>query len=84
MQRDPRFKQGVYKPWVYQYALALTKQTVSLVRGKFGSIPLFGGQMFGTDLFTQGQTEKEKLETELYEGAASALGAADPILMMVG
>lgn len=77
-------KDVIKEPWVYQYALALTKQTVSLVRGKFGSIPLFGGQMFGTDLFTQGQTEKEKLETELYEGAASALGAADPILMMVG
>jgi hypothetical protein len=68
--------------WVYQYALALTKITVGMVRGKFSNVNLFGGQVFTNDLMQQGLTEKEKLETQLYTVAAG-LGDSDPCIFMV-
>jgi hypothetical protein len=68
--------------WVYQYALALSKITVGMVRGKFSGVNLFGGQVFTNDLMQQGLTEKEKLETQLYTTAAG-LGDSDPCIFMV-
>ena len=70
--------------WVYQYALALTKMAVANVRGKYGNVTLFGGgSLNASDLMTQGLSEKEKLETALYEGTPG-LGDADPPLFFVG
>jgi hypothetical protein len=69
--------------WVYHYALALTKITVGMVRGKFSNVNLFGGQVFTNDLMQQGLTEKEKLETQLFNNAA-AFGDAPPAIFCVG
>ncbi len=70
--------------WVYQYALALTKITVSNIRGKYGAVNLFGGGTLNSaDLMSQGLAEKEKLETALYEGAPG-LGDNEPPLFFVG
>ena len=70
--------------WVYQYSLALTKIAVANIRGKYGSVTLFGGgSLNSNDLMTQGLAEKEKLETALYEGAPG-LGDAEPPMFFVG
>jgi len=75
----------IKEQWVYQYALALCKITLGQVRGKFGNITLFGGQTFNaTDIMTAGISEKETLETKLYEGASPGFGDADPICFLVG
>lgn len=73
----------IKEQWVYQYALALTKITVGHVRGKYGNLTMFGGQIFTQDLMTQGMAEKEKLEEQLYTNAAG-IGDSAPILMMIG
>ena len=71
--------------WVYQYSLALTKMAVANIRGKYGSVTLFGGgSLNSSDLMTQGLAEKEKLETQLMTGAAPGQGDADPPLFFVG
>lgn len=70
--------------WVYQYALALTKMAVANIRGKYGNVTLFGGgSLNASDLMTQGLSEKEKLETALYEGSPG-LGDAEPPMFFVG
>ena len=69
--------------WVYQYALALTKTILGNTRGKFGNLTLFGGQVFSSDIMTQGMAEKEKLETQLFTNAA-AFGDGEPVSMMIG
>lgn len=70
--------------WVYQYSLALTKIAVANIRGKYGSVTLFGGgSLNSSDLMTQGLSEKKELETALYEGAPG-LGDAEPPMFFVG
>lgn len=73
----------IKEPWVYQYALALTKITVGYVRGKYGQVPLFGGQLFSQDIMTQGQSEKEKLEQDLFTTSAG-FGSSDPVSFFIG
>lgn len=74
----------IKEPWVYQYALALSKITVGNIRGKYQGTSLFGGgQINGTDLLSQGLAEKEKLETALQEGPPG-FGDADPPMFFVG
>lgn len=71
--------------WVYEYSLALTKISVGYVRSKYGQMPIFGGQVFSTDIMTQGIEEKRRLEEQLYTGASSAAGAGgDPTLFFMG
>jgi len=71
--------------WVYQYSLALTKMAVANIRGKYGSVTLFGGgSLNSSDLMTQGLAEKEKLEQQLMAGSAPGQGDADPPLFFVG
>lgn len=71
--------------WVYQYTLALTKMVVANIRGKYGSVSLFGGgSVNSTDLMTQGLAEKAALEEQLLTGAAPGQGDADPALFFVG
>jgi len=70
--------------WVYQYSLALTKITVANIRGKYGTVTLFGGgSLNSSDLMTQGLAEKASLETMLYEGAPG-LGDNEPPMFFVG
>lgn len=62
-------KHVIREAWVYQYALALTKIAIAHVRGKYQGTQLFaGGEPNYQSLMDQGITEKEKLETMLYEG----------------
>jgi hypothetical protein len=57
------------RQWIRQYAFALSKEVLGLVRSKFGSIPIPNGdlQLNGSDLLSQAQSEKEKLITQLKE-----------------
>jgi hypothetical protein len=74
----------VKEVFVYQYALALTKITIGRIRGKYSGTALFGGGTLNHgELLSEGLSEKEKLETQLYEGAAG-LGDAAPPMFFVG
>jgi len=69
----------IKEPWVYQYALALSKIAIGNVRGKYTGTTLFGGgQINYNDLLSQGLREKEELERKLYEGAPGFGDAAPP------
>ena len=74
----------IMEPWIYQYALALTKISVGRVRGKFGQVSLLGGGSLNYDLLEEGRTEKAELEKQLYEGASPGFGDNDPIMFIVG
>ena len=74
----------IKEPWVYQYALALSKISVGRVRGKFGQVQLLGGGALNYDLLEEGRNEKAELEKQLYEGASPGLGDADPVMFFVG
>lgn len=57
------------RQWMRQMTLALSKELLGLIRSKFGSVPIPGGelQLNGSDLVTQGREEKENLSTKLRE-----------------
>lgn len=74
----------IMEPWIYQYALALTKISVGRVRGKFGQVALLGGGALNYDLLEEGRSEKAELEKQLYEGASPGFGDNDPIMFFVG
>jgi hypothetical protein len=75
----------VKEPWVYQYALALSKIVVGNNRGKYGNMQLYGGGSINyNDLLSQGIEEKRTLEERLYNGASPGLGDADPVSFFVG
>jgi hypothetical protein len=73
----------IKEPWVYRYALALSKITVGTVRGKYGSTTAFGGQIFAQELLQQGITERDALEQQLYTTSAG-FGDADPVSFFIG
>ena len=60
---------SVGRQWVRQYTLALAKELLGLIRAKFSSVPIPGGdlQLNGADLISQGREEKENLRTKLAE-----------------
>jgi hypothetical protein len=74
----------IKEPWVYQYALALTKITLGRVRGKFGNAQLFGGTALDTSILQEGLTEKKELEEMLLKGATPGFGDAAPPMFFVG
>lgn len=74
----------IMEPWIYQYALALSKISVGRVRGKFGQVALLGGGSLNYDLLEEGRTEKAELEKQLYEGASPGFGDNDPVMFFVG
>lgn len=77
-------KDIIKEPWVYQYALALTKISVGSVRGKFNNMNLIGGGSLNfSDLLSQGLEEKKNLEEQLYTGAPG-FGDAAPPMFFVG
>lgn len=73
----------IKEPWVYQYALALSKIVLARTRGKFLGTTLFGGGQVNADMLQEGLTEKEKLEEMLYSGAAG-MGDGHPPIFLVG
>ena len=60
---------SVGRQWVRQYTLALAKELLGLVRSKFSSVPIPGGDLSlnGGDLISQGREEKEALKSKLSE-----------------
>ena len=57
------------RQWIRQHTLASSKETLGLVRSKFGSVPIPNGDVSlnGAELISQGREDKEKLKTELKE-----------------
>ncbi len=53
--------------WIYKYALAVAKEMLGLVRGKYSTVPIPGSELTlnGADLIAQGREEKTTLVTEL-------------------
>jgi hypothetical protein len=53
--------------WIYKYTLALVKEMLGLVRGKYSVVPIPGAEttLNGTDLMSQGREDKTALLTEL-------------------
>lgn len=60
-------KDIISERWVFFYALALTKITLGHIRGKFGSVQLFGGGTINAEVGAQGLEEKNRLEEELLD-----------------
>jgi len=60
---------SIGRQWVRQYCLALCKELLGLIRSKFTSIPIPGGDLTlnGNELLSQGREDKEKLSTSLRE-----------------
>jgi hypothetical protein len=60
---------SIARQWVRQYALALCKELLGMIRSKFGSIPIPGAelQLDGSDLKSTAKEEKDKLRTDLKE-----------------
>jgi len=57
------------RSWIYRYGAALVKETLGYVRNKYSSVPIPNGEVTlnGSDLVSQGQSEKEALTTQLKE-----------------
>jgi hypothetical protein len=55
------------KQWIRKYALALAKEMLAQVRGKFATIPIPGESVTlnASDLLSQAKDEQERLRTEL-------------------
>lgn len=55
--------------WIYRYTLALAKELLGLIRGKYSTVPIPGADVTlnGTDLISQGREDKTTLITELKE-----------------
>ena len=60
---------SVGKQWIRKYSLALAKEMLGYVRGKYSALPIPNSEVTlnGSDLTSAAQTEKEGLITELKE-----------------
>jgi hypothetical protein len=60
---------SIGRQWTRQYTLALCKELLGLIRSKFSSVPIPGGDLTlnGSDLVSQGREDKEKLVTQIRE-----------------
>lgn len=58
---------AVGKQWIRRFTLALSKETLAQVRGKFGTIPIPGENLTlnASELLSQAQTEQTALRDEL-------------------
>ena len=57
------------RAWIIKYGIALAKEMLGLIRNKYSSVPIPNGEVTlnGSDLVSQGQSEKETLITQLRE-----------------
>ena len=57
------------RAWIIKYGAALAKEMLGYVRGKYSSIPIPNSEVTlnGSDLVSQGQSEKDVLITQLRE-----------------
>jgi hypothetical protein len=60
---------SIGRQWIRQYAHAMSKEQLGLIRTKFGSVPIPEGQLTlnGDALITQGREDKTTLVTQLKE-----------------
>ena len=60
---------SVGRSWIFEYTLALVKEMLGYVRGKYSSIPIPGAEVTlnQSDLISSATTEKEALTTRLRE-----------------
>lgn len=60
---------AVGRQWIRRYALALSKEILGYIRGKYSSLPIPNAEITlnGSDLVSAGQAEKDGLITELKE-----------------
>ena len=78
---------SIGKQWIRRFALALSKETLGHVRGKFGSIPIPGESVTlnASELLSQSKSEqdslKQELKTILDEMSYRALAEKDASLM---
>tara|TARA_B100000214_G_C23620372_1_gene469226 strand:- start:200 stop:592 length:393 start_codon:yes stop_codon:yes gene_type:complete len=58
---------SVGKQWIRRFALALSKETLGQIRGKFGTIPIPGENLTlnASDLLSQAKDEQNSLREEL-------------------
>lgn len=57
------------RQWIRQYTMALAKEILGLVRTKFATVPIPGGDLTlnGTELLSQAKEEKDAAKTQLKE-----------------
>jgi hypothetical protein len=57
------------RAWIFKYGLATAKEMLGYIRGKYSNVPIPNGEVTlnGSDLTSQGQTEKGELITQLRE-----------------
>ena len=60
---------SIGKQWIRRFCLALCKETLGQIRGKFGTLPIPGNdvQLNGSDLLSQAKEEQQMLRDELKE-----------------
>ncbi len=60
---------SIARHWIREFTLALSREMLGIVRSKFSSIPIPGGdlQLNGSDLISSGRDDQEKLKTQLKE-----------------
>lgn len=68
---NPKYSQinSVGRQWIFRYTLALAKELLAYVRGKYQTVPVPGSEatLNQADLLADSRTEKERLMTELKE-----------------
>ena len=68
---NPTYNQlnSVAKQWIYRYTLALTREFLGYIRGKYQTVPVPGSEatLNQGDLLTDARAEKESLLTNLRE-----------------
>jgi hypothetical protein len=68
---NPNYKQinSVGRQWIFRYTLALAKELLAYVRGKYQTVPVPGSEatLNQADLLADSRTEKDQLMTELKE-----------------
>lgn len=64
-----RYINEIGKQWIRKYTLAICKEMLGYVRGKYSAIPIPDGEITlnGSDLISAAQAEKEALLTEIKE-----------------
>jgi hypothetical protein len=57
------------RAWILRYGEALVKEMLGYVRNKYSSVPIPNGEVTlnGSDLVSQGQSEKDSLISQLRE-----------------
>jgi hypothetical protein len=60
---------SIGRQWIYRYSLALAKELLAYIRGKYTTVPIPGSEttLNQSDLLTDARTEKEALITNLRE-----------------